>query len=174
MAERTDAEWEAHQEALDAAVLAWLETRPPEDLHRSAMTANWDGDGDRLEWIATRPDCDRATAACLFALAQPGFYRTEAEIAEAADAFDDGARILRVVLTRWREGLYARRGVGLSAEQRGRLDEARLALAEAEWEIPADIFGPHEGTPIPMEEALDAGWIEGIPPHLVEAFDVPR
>jgi hypothetical protein len=52
-----------------------LERSTPDDWHKIAMHASWDCvDPEVFEWIASRPNCEAATALVLFWMVRPDYY----------------------------------------------------------------------------------------------------
>jgi Domain of unknown function (DUF4274) len=57
---------------------AWLlERSTPDEWHHIALQANCDSiDPEIFQWIASRPNCEKATALVLFWMSQPEYYLT--------------------------------------------------------------------------------------------------
>jgi hypothetical protein len=81
----------------------------PEDWHRLALFGNWDVvDGREWHWIASRPDCDRATALAIFWMSTPEYYldfATRDAVPEINRVHWDLEELIR---TRWLAGVYTR------------------------------------------------------------------
>ncbi|WP_336976912.1 DUF4274 domain-containing protein [Altererythrobacter fulvus] len=67
---------EGNEESEGATFLTWLrEESTPADWHHIAHCANWDFvEPVALQWIASREDCDLATALILFWKASPEYF----------------------------------------------------------------------------------------------------
>ena len=66
-----DARLNQQQTRLIRRHIDFLRTRSPDDWHRYADDVSWDERLDVLYWIASQPQCDRATATMLFWKGEP-------------------------------------------------------------------------------------------------------
>ncbi|MBW4022181.1 MAG: DUF4274 domain-containing protein [Proteobacteria bacterium] len=89
-----------------SAFTRWLVTEAgPDDWHRVASGWNWDAGEDPLWWIATRPDCDKATA--LMMLWKTAANHPTGDTGEDC-ADDDEHDLNQAIRSRWDSGFYVR------------------------------------------------------------------
>lgn len=83
-----------------------LRAMGPRGWHRLALHANWDFvTTETWRWIASQPDCDRATALAIFWRTQPDYYL---QYASSAEAGGDRAEydLITLIRDRWVAGGY--------------------------------------------------------------------
>lgn len=98
----------------NAALIEWMARRGPDDWHRVALSYNWDNGLSPLEWIVTRPTCDRATALVVFWMTEPDARLGYASPSDAkADHAESEWRLVKLIADRWRAGAYARSEIAL-------------------------------------------------------------
>jgi Domain of unknown function (DUF4274) len=68
---------EQFDDLLLAQQIEVLEKASPDDWHCVAATYNWDDDLRVLYWIVSQPECDKATALCVFWNGEPTGYDFE-------------------------------------------------------------------------------------------------
>jgi hypothetical protein len=97
----------------------WLkEEGTPEDRHIFVLGANWDFTDIKLfEWIASQPDCDKATALVLFWKGQGDYYAKFANESEVPPVNVDGYRLARLIRDRWASGKYIHSNIAFEMEK---------------------------------------------------------
>jgi hypothetical protein len=80
---------------------AWLRAGSPHRWHDAAQNWNWDYGIVPLRWIATRGDCDRATALVIFFAGEPVDTPETGEVAELQE----------LIRERWAAGSYSMHGI---------------------------------------------------------------
>ena len=66
--------WDDYPTALPRAFADWLNRASPAQWHQAADNWNWDYGIPPLQWIASQPDCDLATALLIYYRAEPSYY----------------------------------------------------------------------------------------------------
>lgn len=81
----------------------------PDDWHRLALYANWDGVEDGV-WrtIALRPDCDQATALAIFWKASPEYYVAFDDPTSVPAVNRSNYELINLIRERWQSGAYVR------------------------------------------------------------------
>jgi len=138
---------EAHEQAL----VNWLETHSPEDWHQVAIDWNWDAGLDILAWIASQPDCDRATAQHLIVNGGADYFVSFADrdalMAQAPynlEPFD----LLQSTIARWNAGAYRRSEIASTDPDDLAQKERRYRQAEA------DAIGSGQALPWQLDEQV--------------------
>lgn len=113
-----------------------------ETLHRRAYHHNWDDGDEEIYAILDHPNCDRATAVMLFWLASPTYYQRFRTRKEIPSYNQDGWDLVQCILRRFANGRYPTAELYYEGS-------AEVAPEDAQWAIPADLYGP-VGTPPPV------------------------
>jgi len=159
---------QAHEHTL----VTWLKTHSPADWHQVAIDWNWDAGLDVLAWIASQPECDRATAQHLILNGGADYFvrfaDRDAVMAQApynVEPFD----LLLPTITRWNAGFYHRSEIASS-------DPDDLAQKERRYrEAEADCIGAGQSLPWQLDEQVFQGLVgrvfsyeyaEGWPPEV--------
>jgi hypothetical protein len=97
----------------------WIKTEgTPEDRHVFALGANWDfTDITLFEWIASQPDCDKATALVLFWKVHGDYYAKFENEADVPPVNIDGYRLAKLIRDRWISGKYVRSQISFEMEK---------------------------------------------------------
>ncbi len=154
-------------------LIVWLSAQEPETWHALAASCDWDAPDEELieavEWIATQPDCDRATALGFLASGVRAGINDPASLPDLAEA---GSALLDLIHTSLIERAYtkAKYAVPLSREGeverlldavptddlRGRYALARVVVEPLGAETPAAMYGFEDGRPYLTYDA----WLE--------------
>jgi Domain of unknown function (DUF4274) len=104
-----------------------LERSTPDDWHRIAMNASWDCvDPEVFEWIASRPNCEAATALVLFWMVRPDYYfeagrdRDVLNDTENPDVVTDRLRhfdMIEYIRSRWFSDGYPNRTISFEYDR---------------------------------------------------------
>jgi Domain of unknown function (DUF4274) len=140
-------------------MIDWLAGQKPAAWHKFAADyMNWDRSVDIGVWILNRPECDRATAACLLFGADPVWQ---------LDAFRKGHigkisnEILLTALSNWNAGFYRSCAIGHDLGDAAQLlSSYRAANGRYDgrvppFTVPKEFFGPFTGTAGTFPEADD-------------------
>ena len=165
---------QAHEQIL----VAWLKTRSPDDWHQVAIDWNWDAGLDVLAWIASQPECDRATAQHLILNGGADYFvrfaDRDALMAQApwnVEPFD----LLLPTITRWNAGFYQRSEIASSDPAELARKEHDYRQAEAEcmgngqtlpWQLDDHVFQHFTGREFSHEYA--EGWPPAVAADLTE------
>ena len=120
---------------------AWLRAGSPLRWHDAAQNWNWDYGVVPLRWIATRGDCDSATALAIFFAGEPA----------DAQAMGEEAELLELIRERWVAGRYSTRRIRFELPF-----HVRQMAADADLEkVPVSMRVAIEGDTAPTIEYAD-------------------
>jgi hypothetical protein len=158
-------------EESDRILIEWLERHGPDEWHCVARSWNWDQGYAVLTWIATQPQCDRATAQHLFLLSSPEYFLqfpTREDVLQKAGHAIENFDFTMLVVNRWNSGSYKRSEIATAEsdntvrhlERAYRSNEARYA-GKLPWAAGHDIFVVLDGRDVKGED-----FSEGYPPDV--------
>ena len=136
-----------------ADMIAWLQSRSPEDWHFVGDLLNWDNAMNVIQWILDQKTCDKATAAMMFWKSSPDYYlqfpNREAAVTHApVDGFD----FTKQLLERWTSGFYHRSRIAFAPlphlVEIYRRTEAQYAANGLPWRIDDELTAVRPGADI--------------------------
>jgi hypothetical protein len=92
-------------------LIEWLERHGPDEWHSVGRSWNWDNGFDVLIWIATQPQCDKATAQNFFLMSSPEYFLkfpTREDVQREASHGVGNFDFTMLVVKRWNDGCYKR------------------------------------------------------------------
>lgn len=133
-----------------------LEAMGPDGWHRIALYGNWDyTEPEVWRWIATRPECDRATALAIFWKTQPEYFLQYSDAAEVPASEREAYALLALIRDRWAAGRYTRSELAFDPDADAwpidRADLIRRYGDRVERLMPAAMRVRLSGRPIPDE-----------------------
>lgn len=154
--------------------LAWVQSLSPDDWHIFCDHWNWDNGLKELDFIVSQRNCDLATAATIFYLAEPGHwidFETREHVPIHGLASYDLARKIAVNAS---SGYYTKNELSANIEPLWVISMYRQALDKARdcnrldptWELSPGFFGPFEG----REAKSDYCAMDGVPMYSFEYF----
>ena len=132
-------------------VRGWLKEQDPDVWHATIDHLNWDNSVPTVKWIVSQPQCDKATAAKVFWLADPAFFACHIASGQGVPSWSESWPLIETILEKWRSGFYKRAELAWpDADGRASLNHfarrvAETAGAEQALDIPRDLFGPLPG-----------------------------
>lgn len=131
------------EQALDE----WINTLNAHTLHELAIRWNWDAGHEILVSVLKHPDCDRATAMSLYALADPAYFET---VSKKADDNDEGCQVLNEIAKGFEDGRFRKGRLALDTdftleELKEYRDERRTNGDLLFWDLPDRAFAPLSG-----------------------------
>lgn len=138
-----------------ADMIAWLQSRSPEDWHFVGDHLNWDNAMGVIQWILDQKTCDKATAAMMFWKSDPIYYlqfaNREAITGHAAVNLD-GFDFTKKLLERWTRGFYNRSSIAFAPlphlVELYRRTEAQYAANGLPWRIDDELTAVRQGADI--------------------------
>ena len=173
------------------AMIWWLQQqRDPAQLHRVALTWNWDRETRPLRYIVDRPDCDKGTALSIFFSADPDTYAAHNPSGPYHDPnyrqlmqnplrqLDDVGLgeepiwLIRRIASNWAAGLYKTYryypGENAVFYLMKRPAHLKISPTNLPWSVPADLCDA-----VPQGEHLDTRGFDSsdYPEELGKVFD---
>jgi len=172
------------------AMIWWLEQqRDPAQLHRVALTWNWDRETRPLRYIVDRPDCDKGTALSIFYSAAPDYYASntshsgpfhdpnyKSRFSDPLPTPDDIWHIdepiwlIRRIASNWAAGRYKTYRFYPNENAVFYLTDPRPGIrinpAKMPWPIPLDLCNA-----VPQGEKLSTEAFHDYPIELLNVFD---
>ena len=121
----------------------------PDDWHEIVLDWNWDYGVTELEWITSRPDCDRATALAAYCAGAPSRIAPRRDKPAHESGRWDYGGFVRAVAARLENGFYMNAQLGLELPPRTMDAYAQEIIAaratrESPWQIPDGLLS-HPG-----------------------------
>lgn len=136
------------------ALAAWLRQANPDDWHQMAESWNWDYGFGPLLWIVRQPECDLATAAMIYYLADPSHYEgPDNDLDPSSEYYWAGCGLVREIEWRYADEFYSRQMIAIKTGCNPPLERPTLPTKLDGKQLPSGYF--NEGIPDEVLEELE-------------------
>jgi hypothetical protein len=141
-----DDAYDEHDEKDHAqAMIDWLADKDPDVWFEVTSHLNWDSSFRVLDWIVSRPQCDKANAAMIFWGADPLYHLPR--IGTSEHRRSEGFELIQRVLKNWKAGFYTRAQLAWDQDHRAAYARTLAGI----WSkrdplaIPPELLAPMKG-----------------------------
>lgn len=137
--------WFAPDRDSAGEMIAWLRDKPQDVWLEAAGALNWDDAVPVFEWMISRPECDRAVAACIFWLSSPDTAAASPAARQRWERDSGGGRVGAAVLRNWDKGLYRDSNLEFALDGLAGIISACRSQGARALDIPRAFHGPFHG-----------------------------